>query len=365
MEVLSTATMEVAPLRVVSLNDAGAVKTPQSIPAISGVRWDLLPGKARDIGVGANGTVWVIGTAAAPGGYSIHRWTGSAWQRIAGGAVRIDVDGAGNAWIVNNAGDICRWTGSSWQKLPGKARDIGVDANGRAWVIGTAAAPGGYTIHRWTGSAWQRIAGGAMRIDVDGAGNAWIVNSTGAICRWTGSSWQKLPGQARDIGVGANGTAWIIGWDAVKGGYSIQCWTANSWQRVNGGAIGISVGPDGKVWIVNNELQICRGNPFQSQPYSGIDGTWQSNWGPVTISTRADPVDPNAWIVTGGWQQGSNQHGVFNGTYRGGILTFRYYQPWNKKWGNAWFSVMEDKRSMKGWYQHDGSSSRDAWNLWR
>ena len=194
-----------------------------------------------------------------------------------------------------------------------------------------------------------------MRIDVDGAGNAWIVNSTGAICRWTGSSWQKLPGQARDIGVGANGTAWIIGWDAVKGGYSIQCWTANSWQRVNGGAIGISVGPDGKVWIVNNELQICRGNPFQSQPYSGIDGTWQSNWGPVTISTRADPVDPNAWIVTGGWQQGSNQHGVFNGTYRGGILTFRYYQPWNKKWGNAWFSVMEDKRSMKGWYQHDGS----------
>ena len=55
--------------------------------------WVQLPGAGNDIGVGANGTVWVIGTNAEAGGYGIYRMNASRnWDKIPGSAVRIDVD---------------------------------------------------------------------------------------------------------------------------------------------------------------------------------------------------------------------------------------------------------------------------------
>ncbi|WP_152683849.1 galactose oxidase-like domain-containing protein, partial [Pseudarthrobacter siccitolerans] len=92
----------------------------------TGPRWIGLPGSASDIGVGANGTAWVIGTDPTPGGHGIHYWTGNGWQGIDGGAERIAVDNQGLPWVVNNAGKIFRREGNLWIGLPGSARDIGV-----------------------------------------------------------------------------------------------------------------------------------------------------------------------------------------------------------------------------------------------
>ena len=50
--------------------------------------WVQLPGAARDIGVGRDGTVWVIGTQPVGGGnFAIHRWDEAthAWQASDGG----------------------------------------------------------------------------------------------------------------------------------------------------------------------------------------------------------------------------------------------------------------------------------------
>ena len=49
------------------------------------------PGAATKISEGADGSVWVIGTNAVPGGYGIYRWNGSGWAREPGGAVAIAV----------------------------------------------------------------------------------------------------------------------------------------------------------------------------------------------------------------------------------------------------------------------------------
>jgi hypothetical protein len=233
----------------------------QTVAQLNKTCWNQLPGLARDIGVGANGAVWVIGTNAVSGGYGIYRWTGSNWQNVPGGAVRIDVAPNGIPWVVNNAGNIYQWTGSSWQQLPGLARDIGIGANGAVWVIGTNAVGGGYGIYRWTGSNWQNVPGGAVRIDVAPNGTPWVVNNAGNIYQWTGSSWQQLPGLARDIGIGGttgNGVAWVIGTNGVGGGYGIYQWIGSNWQNVPGGAVEISVGPDGYPWVVNNAGSIYR-----------------------------------------------------------------------------------------------------------
>ena len=142
------------------VNDAG------NIYSRIGNSWRRLPGLAKDIGVGADGTVWVIGHDRGPGGYGIHRWNGSNWNKIDGGAVRIAVAPDGSPWVVNDAGNIYSRTGNSWQQLPGLAKDIGIGADGTVWVIGHDRGPGGYGIHRWNGSNWNKVDGGALEISV-------------------------------------------------------------------------------------------------------------------------------------------------------------------------------------------------------
>ncbi len=48
-----------------------------------------MPGLAKDIGIGANGSVWVIGTNALRGGYGIYQWTASNRIAVPGGAMEI------------------------------------------------------------------------------------------------------------------------------------------------------------------------------------------------------------------------------------------------------------------------------------
>ena len=80
-----------------------------------------LPGSgAVDIGVGANGVVWVIGGLAETGGYGIYYWSSIGWYKVAGAALSIDVDANGNPWIVNNQKEVFKR--SNGQKLLGLER---------------------------------------------------------------------------------------------------------------------------------------------------------------------------------------------------------------------------------------------------
>jgi hypothetical protein len=108
--------------------------------AIGAQEWSQVNGAARDVGVGANGTVWVIGTNPVQGGYGIYRWTGSGWAGIPGGATRIAVDPSGNALVVNNSNNIFRYTGSGWTLLDGAATDIGVGADGSLALVTASIA---------------------------------------------------------------------------------------------------------------------------------------------------------------------------------------------------------------------------------
>lgn len=225
---------------------------------IGGRRWALLPGTANDVGVGAEGTAWVIGTNSVAGGFGIYRWSGTAWQRFDGGAVRIAVGPQGEPWVVNSAGNIYRRGANRWGLLPGRAKDIGVGADGSAWIIGAETHGGGFRVCRWTGKEWEPTDGGGVRIAVGPLGEPWVVTSSQQILRHDGIRWSLLPGAAQDIGVGADGTACVIGTNGVGGGFGIYRWTGTAWQPVDGGATEISVQPDGLAWVVNSAHQIFR-----------------------------------------------------------------------------------------------------------
>lgn len=76
----------------------------------TGSEWAQQPGEAQDIGVGANGAVWIIGTASAPGGHSIATWNGEGWASAPGGAVRISVDPDGFPYVVTDDNRLLRGT---------------------------------------------------------------------------------------------------------------------------------------------------------------------------------------------------------------------------------------------------------------
>jgi hypothetical protein len=62
----------------------------------------------KDIGVGADGSVWLIGTNPVGAGsdFGVYKWNGTNWDGVDGGRVRIAVGPGGLAWLVNSVGQI-------------------------------------------------------------------------------------------------------------------------------------------------------------------------------------------------------------------------------------------------------------------
>lgn len=145
--------------------------------------WKRMPGAAHDIGIGADGSVWVVGVTERRGGYVIYTLGSRGWIRVEGLAVRIDVDPDGVPWVINADDQIYRLENGLWRRIPGKAKDIGIGADGSVWVIGADERAGGYGIYRYNGAGWGKVAGSARQISVGPDGEPWVVNRDGDIYR--------------------------------------------------------------------------------------------------------------------------------------------------------------------------------------
>src|SRR6185312_6135134 len=85
------------------------------VPLYPPPAWMGLPGGMTDISVGANGSIWAIGSTPVYDGYPIYHWNPSTWMwdQVEGAAARIAVDPTGNPWVVNSFGLIYRRTGNT------------------------------------------------------------------------------------------------------------------------------------------------------------------------------------------------------------------------------------------------------------
>ncbi|GJM12153.1 MAG: hypothetical protein DHS20C12_05560 [Pseudohongiella sp.] len=229
---------------VVTSNHLGLSVEPQ---------WQRLPGDATDLGVGADGSAWAIGTDERSGGFGIYRWAGSSWQRVDGGAIRIDVGPDGNPWIVNDSHSIYRWQDGVWQRMGGNARDIGIGADGSVWVT---SGGGTYRYDPSVEGGWTGVRGSGVRIDVDPNGVPWVVDHTNDIHQLIAGRWVRRKGEARDISVGADGSVWIAGTSDDDGNHPVYRWTGEAWNRVSGSVRQISVGPDGYPLAANSDGDI-------------------------------------------------------------------------------------------------------------
>lgn len=218
--------------------------------------WLQMPGAATDIGMGG-GSLWAIGSSAAPGDQGVFRWDGKTWVDMKGKGVRIDVDAQGYAWVVNEKGEIWRHDGRSWNRAAGIAKDIGIGPRGGIWVIGSQPVQGGFEIFRQVGGNWQMVPGGGVRIDVDPQGNAWVISDGGDVFRYTGSNWAGVPGvKARDIGIGGDGSVFVA---ATDGG--VHKWNGQTWVKRDGRLSELTVDAQGIPFGTSDNKQIWMGYP--------------------------------------------------------------------------------------------------------
>jgi len=207
---------------------------------------------ARDIDIGANGVIWVVGTEEPQG--RIYFETENCWKMLPDGeAVKIAVDPNGVPWIIKSDNSIHHWTGSLWERIPGTAQDIDIGADGSVYIVGMGNSenPEGQ-IFKWTGSSWELLPNSAaMKITVDPSGTPWIITSNNNVHRWTGSSWEQMPEAAQDIDIGADGSVYIVGaGDFTNPQGPILKWTGYSWNLFpSGAAIKIAVDPNGIPWV--------------------------------------------------------------------------------------------------------------------
>lgn len=152
-------------VRIAAAPDGSATVCESSgrISRVLNNKWTHYPGACRDVGIGSNGKLWVIGTNTEAGGYGIYRWDNTKWTKIPGSAISIAVGGDGNAWVVNKFGNIYQYDGKKWIHRPGKAIDVGAYGNSVA-VLGTDRRFYRFDHHSkgWarttTGSGFNRLA---------------------------------------------------------------------------------------------------------------------------------------------------------------------------------------------------------------
>ena len=208
------------PVRGVAVDDKVAVSALYDT-------FTAMPGSAKDIGIGASGHVWIIGTDAhGNGDFGIYNWSLGSWRRADGGAIRIAVSPTGVPWVVNAGGNIWRRTTNSattgtWELMPGLATDIGIGYDGSVWIVGSITAPAREgQIFKFNGSGWDQANNGSgVRISVGPSGDPWILTSTAAIFHRNSSSpfsgnWIQQLGNVytfADVGVGPGNYAWSPG----------------------------------------------------------------------------------------------------------------------------------------------------------
>lgn len=96
-----------------AISSGGAIWRAVSSSSPAGLDWTQVPGCAVGIAAGG-GQVWVIGCddPDASGDRSIWRWNGSDWDRIPGRANQLAVSPEGTVYAVTMAGAILRYKGT-------------------------------------------------------------------------------------------------------------------------------------------------------------------------------------------------------------------------------------------------------------
>ena len=178
--------------------------------------WRVIPGQlARDIGVSANGSVWIVGFNALGDGWQVYRYNGTGWDASTGGADSVAVTPGAVPWVVTHSShQFYRHTSpdplsGSWELLPGNSVDVGIGP------VTTGGGPDGYV---------------------------WSVGPTDA-GQVSLAVWDEQPGSGSGLATIPASKNWAAG---VK--FGVGCNNCSNMR--------VAVGPDGVPWVVDDNHNI-------------------------------------------------------------------------------------------------------------
>jgi hypothetical protein len=177
--------------------------------------WTWLPGLAREVVEGRDGTLWVLGAVATAGQRQLFRATPFGWAAVPGAfGCALAVGRDGNPWLADGEGVIRFFDGSGWRVHPGRAAAIAVAADGALWMVAHTDGDDDGAVQRWTGSEFADSGIVARRIKTDAAGALLAVRADGVGLRLAGEAWRRVAGNVTDLAVDEAGTVWA----ASRGG---------------------------------------------------------------------------------------------------------------------------------------------------
>lgn len=248
------------------------------------VNWTNINQSAIDIGVGAEGDVYVVGL---DGYLYVYNFLANTFSHVLGdfemnSITRVDVDSDGTPYVISGCLGIYYLNCNNiWTLLPGCGTDIAVGRGDEVWKTGCDARAGGYGIWKLfctckskcncdrtclrfrpmkynsntTGQKrkcfWYRIEGGAARLDVAPDGYPYVATEQGYIFRYDGVKFHAITGVlARDLTVSNEGLLFAVGVDNTIN--KVICEDKGIWATLSGSAYEISAGPYSQPFIVSN-----------------------------------------------------------------------------------------------------------------
>jgi hypothetical protein len=225
---------------------------PQGNPAAP-LQYRLLPGTARDIAIGADGSVYII---AYDGGLA--RWSNgrNAFISFEGQFSRIAVASDGKPWGVTVKGEVFRNDGTLWHLVRNiSAQDIAIAGDGTVMVADTQNSIQRYDPN--TGLFSRLPSEGdapppmGTHLALDPKGAPWTLDTQGYVSRCDRSPCERLSVRARDIDIGPEGSVIILDTNRV-----VRRWSesAKEFQRIDSitdTVNSLAVGPRGKPWLLS------------------------------------------------------------------------------------------------------------------
>jgi hypothetical protein len=115
------------------------VDSSNNVKKYNGTSWATVTGKAREIGAGADGSIFTIGnTETAFKGFMVQKLGTSAFADIENtpsSPVKVNVDYMGHAWVTDIWGFIHNYTGKEWIVQVGNAQDAIRGVDDKVWVL--------------------------------------------------------------------------------------------------------------------------------------------------------------------------------------------------------------------------------------
>jgi hypothetical protein len=168
----------------------------------NGERFARVPGAAAvRIAVDPFGNPWVVDSFN-----NLVHWSGGAWQKVRGSAKDVGIGADGSVWTVGIEGGLYQYRAGNLEKrFPGNFVRVAVDSSGEPWPI-----DGTMTLMKRSDSGWQPLRPATMSVAL-GPSSMWVLDNSGATWRLDANgNWLHRRGRFKEIAVGPDGMPWTV-----------------------------------------------------------------------------------------------------------------------------------------------------------